>query len=62
LSKRSFGFGRACDGRRRRPNGVETFVTNRDTVAVNATGVEIMPGGVAAFIEDATKYSIFKRR
>jgi len=61
LFKRSFGFGRACDGRRRRPNGVETFVTNRDAVAVNATGVEIMPGG-AAYVEDATKYSIFRRR
>jgi len=29
---------------------------------VNATGVEFTPGGVAAFIEDATKYSIFGRR
>jgi hypothetical protein len=29
---------------------------------VNATGVEIAPGGAAAFIEDATKYSIFARR
>jgi hypothetical protein len=29
---------------------------------VNATGVEITPGGAAAFIEDATKYSIFRRR
>jgi hypothetical protein len=38
------------------------FVTNRDAVAVNATGVEITPGGVAAFIEDATKYSMFGRR
>jgi hypothetical protein len=38
------------------------FVADRDAVAVNATGVEITPGGVAAFIEDATKYSIFKRR
>ena len=38
------------------------FVTNRDAVAVNATGVESMPGGAATFIGDATKYSIFKRR
>jgi len=38
------------------------FVTNRDTVAANATGVEIAPGGMAAFIEDATTYSIFGRR
>jgi hypothetical protein len=37
------------------------FVTNRDAVAVNATGVEIMPGG-AAYVEDATNYSIFARR
>jgi hypothetical protein len=37
------------------------FVTNRDAVAVNATGVEIMPGG-AAYVEAATKYSIFERR
>jgi hypothetical protein len=37
------------------------FVTNRDAVAVNATGVETLPGG-AAYVEDATKYSIFKRR
>jgi hypothetical protein len=29
---------------------------------VNATGVDITPGGVAAFIEDATRYSIFNRR
>jgi hypothetical protein len=33
-----------------------------DAVAVNATGVEIMPGDAAAFIEDATKYLIFGRR
>ena len=38
------------------------FVAERDAVAVNATGVEIAPGGAAAFIEDATKYSIFGRR
>jgi hypothetical protein len=31
-------------------------------VAFTATAVEITPGGAAAFIEDATKYSIFKRR
>jgi hypothetical protein len=37
------------------------FVANRDAVAVNARGVEIMPGG-AAYVEDATDYSIFKRR
>jgi len=37
------------------------FVTDRDAVSVNAAGVEIMPGG-AAYVEDATKYSIFKRR
>jgi len=29
---------------------------------VNTRDVEITPGGVAAFIEDATKYSIFGRR
>jgi hypothetical protein len=29
---------------------------------VNATGVEITPGSATAFIEDATKYSIFGRR
>jgi len=34
----------------------------RDAAAANATGVEIMPGGAAAFIEDATEYSIFGRR
>lgn len=34
-------------------------VANRDAVAVNARGVEIMPGGAAACIEDATKYLIF---
>ena len=59
-----FGRGflrRARDGRRWRPNGVVIFVANRDTVAVNATGVEITPGG-AAYVEDATKYSIFGRR
>jgi hypothetical protein len=38
------------------------FVTNRDAVAVNATGVEVTPGGEAAFIEDATEYSILGRR
>jgi hypothetical protein len=38
------------------------LVAGRDTVAVNATGVEITPGGAAAFIEDATNYSIFGRR
>ena len=38
------------------------FVANRDAVAVNATGVKITPGGAAAFIEDATKYSMFGRR
>jgi hypothetical protein len=38
------------------------FIANRDAVAVNATGVEIASGGAAAFIEDATNYSIFKRR
>lgn len=32
------------------------FVANGDAVAVNATGVEITPGGAAAFIEDTTKY------
>jgi hypothetical protein len=37
------------------------FVANRDAVAVNATGVEITPGG-AAYVEDAAKYSIFERR
>src|SRR5215213_3414377 len=39
-SRGAFGFGRACDGRRRRPNGVAKFVANRDAVAVNATIVE----------------------
>jgi hypothetical protein len=52
---------RARDGRRRRPNGVAMFVAKRDGVAVNAAGVVITPGGAAAFIEDATKYSIFGR-
>jgi hypothetical protein len=33
-----------------------------DAVAVNATGVEIMPGSAAEFVEGATKYSIFGRR
>src|SRR5215216_2153265 len=37
------------------------FVANRDAVAVNATRVEIASGG-AAYVEDATKYSIFGRR
>jgi hypothetical protein len=37
------------------------FVTDGAAVAVNATGVEIMAGG-AAYVEDATKYSIIKRR
>jgi hypothetical protein len=37
------------------------FVANRDAAAVNATGVEIASGG-AAYVEDATKYSIFGRR
>jgi hypothetical protein len=31
-------------------------------VAFTATAVEIAPGRTAAFIEDATNYSIFKRR
>jgi hypothetical protein len=38
------------------------FIANRDAVAVNATGVEVMPGGAEAFIEDATKYSVLGRR
>ena len=62
MFKSIFGFGRACDGRRRGPNDVVMFVTNRDAVAVNATGVEVTLGGAAAVIEDATKYSIFGRR
>jgi hypothetical protein len=37
------------------------LVANRDPVAVNATGVEITPGGAAAFIEDQTTYLIFGR-
>jgi hypothetical protein len=37
------------------------FVPNRDAAAVIATGVEIASGG-AAYVEDATKYSIFGRR
>jgi hypothetical protein len=36
-------------------NGVVMYVTNRDAVAVSATGVEIMPGG-AAYVEEATKH------
>ncbi len=50
---------RTRHGRRRRPDDVAMF---RDAAAASATGVEITPGGVAAFIEDATKYSIFGRR
>jgi hypothetical protein len=38
------------------------FVAERDAVAVNATGVEIASGGAAAYVEGATKYSIFGRR
>jgi hypothetical protein len=38
------------------------FVANRDAVVVYATGMEIMLGGAAAFIEDTTKYLIFGRR
>ena len=38
---------------RRRPNGAVMFATNGDTIAVNATGVEITPGCAPAFIEDA---------
>jgi hypothetical protein len=38
------------------------FIANRDAVAVNATGVEVTPGGAVAFIEDATEYSILGRR
>jgi hypothetical protein len=38
------------------------FIVNLDAVAVNATGVEVTPGGAAAFIEDATEYSILGRR
>jgi hypothetical protein len=38
---------RARDGRRRRPNCVATFVAERDAVAVNMTGVEIVSGGAA---------------
>jgi hypothetical protein len=38
------------------------FVANRDAAGVNATSVEITPGGAAAFIGDATKYSAFGRR
>jgi hypothetical protein len=38
------------------------FVANRVAVAVNATGVEITPGGAAVFIEGATKYLTFGRR
>jgi len=37
------------------------LVAGRNAVAVNATGVEIMPGG-AAYVEVATKYSIPERR
>jgi hypothetical protein len=38
------------------------LIANRDAAAVNATGVEVTPGGAAAYVEDATKYSIFGRR
>ena len=38
------------------------FVADRHVVAVNATGVEITPGGAAAFMEDATTYVIFEGR
>jgi hypothetical protein len=38
------------------------LVAGRDAVAVNATGVEITPGGAEAFIQDAAEYSIFGRR
>jgi hypothetical protein len=38
------------------------FVAECDAVSVNARGVKITPGGAAAFIEDAAKYSIFGRR
>jgi len=37
------------------------FIANLDAVAVNATGVEVTPGGAAAFIEDATEYPISKK-
>jgi hypothetical protein len=37
------------------------FVANRDAVAVNATGVEIVPCG-AAYVEGAAKYPMFRRR
>jgi hypothetical protein len=37
------------------------FVANRDAVAVNATGVEIMPGG-AAYVEDGIACLEFGRR
>jgi hypothetical protein len=37
-------------------------VANCDAAVVHATGVEITPGGAAAFMEDATKYLIFGRR
>jgi hypothetical protein len=30
------------------------FVANGDAIAVSPTGVEITPGGAAAFIEDGT--------
>jgi hypothetical protein len=36
------------------------FATNGDTIAVNATGVEITPGCAPAFIEDATNLSTIR--
>jgi NADP-dependent 3-hydroxy acid dehydrogenase YdfG len=54
-----FGCGRlrrrARHGRRRRPNGAVMFVASRDSVAANATSLEIPPGGSAsAFVEGPT--------
>jgi hypothetical protein len=52
-----------CMARRREPDCIhhgEKMMTMRtlgDAIAVNATGVEIMPGSAAAFIKDAPNLS-----
>jgi hypothetical protein len=53
-----------CMARRREPDCIhhgEKMMTMRstlgDAIAVNATGVEITPGGAAAFIKDAPNLS-----
>jgi FlaA1/EpsC-like NDP-sugar epimerase len=42
--------------------GKVAFVTGAGGSIGRATGVKIAPGRTAAYIEDATKYSIFRRR